>query len=158
LGVLPLAVLTAAAALTRAAAGDGRPVRAIVLRYVYTLVPFGCGVWLAHYGFHLLTGFFAVVPVVQTAALDLVGWPALGEPLWGWAGMRPGAVFPLQMGAVVLGALGSAGIVFRAALDDLPDRPARAALPWLCLVLALAAAALFTFAQPMEMRGTSGIG
>ncbi len=80
------------------------------MRFVYGLVPLGFGVWLAHYGFHLLTGVFVVVPIVQSAAIDLTGQSALGEPLWTWAGMRPGAVFPLQLGVLALGTIGSLGV------------------------------------------------
>ena len=66
--------------------------------------------WLAHYGFHFLTGALTVVPVTQSAAIDLMGWPALGEPLWRWAGMRPGAVLPIQLGCIVLGTIGSLAV------------------------------------------------
>ena len=45
----------------------------IALRYAYGLVPFGFGMWLAHYGFHFLTGALTVVPVTQSAAIDLMG-------------------------------------------------------------------------------------
>ena len=36
--------------------------------------------------------------------LDATGVALLGNPDWRWLGMRPGAVFPLQLGAVLLGA------------------------------------------------------
>ena len=35
------------------------------VNYTFALVPFGFGMWLAHYGFHLLTGALTVVPVVR---------------------------------------------------------------------------------------------
>ena len=107
-GRRPLLLLGAAAILTRAMTRDSpAPVGRVAMRYAYGLVPFGFGMWLAHYGFHLLTGALTVVPVTQSAAIDLLGWPALGDPLWRWAGMRPGAVLPLQLGCILLGTAGS---------------------------------------------------
>ena len=123
------------------------------MRYAYGLVPFGFGMWLAHYGFHLLTGALTVVPVTQSAAIDLMGWAALGDPLWRWAGMRPGAVFPIQLGCILLGTTGSLAVMHDISLRDYPDRPSRATVPWAIVVLLLAATAIWILFQPMEMRG-----
>ena len=39
--------------------------------------------WLAHYGFHLLTGGLTIVPVTQrAAAIDDLAGPLFGVPLW----------------------------------------------------------------------------
>jgi polyferredoxin len=158
LGVAPLLMLSAAAGVTRLLAADPAvPVRRILVRYAYGLVPFGFGMWLAHYGFHLLTGALTVVPVTQGAAVDLLGWAALGDPLWGWAGMRPGAVLPIQLGCVLLGTAGSIVVIYLISLDDYPQRSTRATLPWAVVVTLLAAAAIWVLFQPMEMRGT-GLG
>jgi len=121
-------------------------------------VPFGFGVWLAHYGFHLLTGMLTVVPVTQSAAIDLFGWAVLGDPLWRWAGLQPGSVYVLQLGFVILGACGSIGLMHATSSRDYPDRPAIAAAPWLFAVSALAIAALWILSQPMDMRGLGGVG
>jgi ferredoxin len=151
LGVIPLTLCASAAWLT------GGPITDTVVRYAYALVPFGTGVWLAHYGFHLLTGVWTIVPVAQSAMLDAVGAPLLGEPNWRWLGMRPGAVFPLQIGVVLLGTLGSLVLAYRISERDHPDRAARAAASWCLLIAGLALLALWILAQPMEMRGT-GLG
>ena len=97
----------------------------VATRYAYAFVPFGFGMWLAHYGFHFLTGALTVVPVTQSAAVDLLGWPALGEPLWRWAGMRPGAVFPIQLGCILLGTIGSLASTHLISLRDYPTGRAR---------------------------------
>jgi polyferredoxin len=154
--VAPAVILVTAGAATGRIAGDSTTAFATALRYAFALVPLGLGVWLAHYGFHLLTGILTVVPVTQSAAVDLLGWPALGEPAWHWSGMRSGAAYPIQLGFVLLGAFGSLGLVRATSLRDYPQRPASASAPWLAAVLVLAAAALWIFSLPMEMRGLGG--
>jgi polyferredoxin len=154
LGVVPFLLLGAAAAFTRVLTRD-RPasVGRVAMRYAYGLVPLGFGIWLAHYGFHLLTGALTVVPVTQSAAIDVTGWAALGDPLWRWAGMRPGAVFPIQLGCILLGMAGSIGVMHLISLRDYPTRSNRASLPWIIVVILLAAAGVWVLFQPMEMRG-----
>jgi hypothetical protein len=125
----------------------------MVRRYAFALVPLGFGIWLAHYGFHLLTGVLTVVPVSQRAAFDLFGRPALGEPLWRWTGMSPGSMYPIQIGLVALGACGSAGLMWAISSRDYPARPWRASAAWLAVLLVLTVAAFWILAQPMDMRG-----
>ena len=157
--ILPAAMLLAAAAATRAVAGTvAQPLGATASGYSVALIPFGLGVWLAHYGFHLLTGILTVVPVTQSAAVDLFGWAAFGEPAWRWAGMQAGFVQPIQIGVVFLGACGSIGLVQAISRRDYPDRPGAASAPWVAAILLLTGAALWILNQPMEMRGLSGIG
>lgn len=126
--------------------------------HAMALVPFGFGVWAAHYGFHLLTGALTVVPVTQAAAIDALGWPALGEPSWTWVGVQPGSVLAIQIGLVIAGACGSIGLVQALAHRDHATRRLRGSIPWVVLVAALTVAALWIFAQPMEMRGVGRFG
>src|SRR4029453_4395549 len=142
--IIPAAMLYAAAAATRAVAGTvAKPLRATAIRYAVALIPFGLGVWLAHYGFHLLTGILTVVPVTQSAAVDLLGWAALGEPAWRWAGMQPGFVQPIQLGFVFLGTCGSLGLVQAISLRDYPERSGATSAPWLLAIPFLCGAAVW---------------
>ena len=154
LGLLPLALSAGAASLTRHLAAS--PLRAgeIAVRYAYAFVPLGVAVWLAHYGFHFLTGLGTAVPVAQSAVMDAAGRALIGAPDWGWPGMRSGAVFPLQLGVVLLGAVGSVVLVHRISERDHPGAAARAAASWSLVIVALAVLALWILAQPMEMRAT----
>ena len=153
--VIPaLAMGVAAASSRRAEAGPRPSVAATAVRYAYALVPLGVGVWLAHYGFHFLTGLLTVVPVTQSAAIDLFGRAVLGEPWWRWVGIRPGHVFPLQVGAALLGAFGSLAVAYAIAAQRPGARRVAAAAPWALLIVAMAAAALWVFSLPMDMRGT----
>ena len=156
--LLPLGLTAGAAAVTRRLACAGElSLAQIVVRYAYALVPFGAGIWLAHYGFHFLTGVWTIVPVTQSAVADAFGRALLGEPNWRWLGMRPGGVFPLQIGFVLLGTIGSLVLVHRISERDHVRVATRAAAPWVVVVVGLAVLALWILAQPMEMRGT-GLG
>jgi ferredoxin len=157
--VIPAVMLGAAAITTRLVAADReRSTLSVATSFVYALAPFGFGVWLAHYSFHLLTGVFAIVPVAQRAAVDLLGSPALGAPLWRLTGMRPGAVFPIQAGFVALGTLGSLASAFQIAERDYPGRSATAVIPWAIAIAVLAAGAFWILSQPMDMRGLAALG
>jgi polyferredoxin len=157
--LLPGVLLLPAAAATRAATRDAdTPLGSAAWRYAFALVPIGFGVWLAHYGFHFFTGALTVIPVAQSAVIDLVGQAAIGEPSWRWAGMAPGTVYPIQLGFVLLGACGSLGLVHATSVRDYPRRSTAASASWFVVVLALAAAAMWIFNQPMEMRGLGGLG
>ena len=154
LGVVPFVLLGGAAVLTRLAAADtGGSIARTAASYSFGLIPFGFGVWLAHYGFHLLTGALTVVPIVQSAAIDVMGRAVLGAPRWQWAGLRPGSVFPIQLGLIVLGMFGSIALAYRISERDYPARPALPAAPWVTVTLALTTAAIWILSQPMEMRG-----
>jgi polyferredoxin len=147
---LPAALVGLCAAATSWLAG--RTLRQNAFTFAYALVPLGVSVWTAHYGFHLATGALTVVPVAQAAAADLLGREWLGPPLWGWAGLPPGALFPVEAGLVVLGALLSMATAHALARRDHPGAPARAAAPWAGLIAALAAVSLWLLSLPMEMR------
>jgi polyferredoxin len=169
--VLPAALLSGAGVVTRAFAPEPRGTRlrpfgasarhalaATVMSYSYALIPIGLGIWVAHYGFHLLTGLLTIVPVAQSAVVDAFGHALLGGPFWGWVGLQPGAVFPIQLGCVVLGAAGSLAMVQAISQRDQPSRPVLASTPWLALVLLITTTALWIMSQPMEMRAVSFLG
>jgi len=149
---VPLVLLGIAAPLTGLLTRDAdRTPTQIAVNYAYALVPFGFGMWIAHYGFHLLTGVFTIVPVTQRAAMDLLGAPVLGQPLLRLTGMRPGMVYPIELGLILLGALGSLASAFEISDRDYPGRATVAVIPWALLIAGLTTAALWIMSQPMEM-------
>jgi len=155
----PLVLLGSGAQITRQVARDRiHSATQIAVNYTYALVPFGFGVWLAHYGFHLLTGALTIVPVTQRAAINLFHQAALGPPMWRLTGMRPGAVFPIQVGFILLGTMGSLAAAYQITEREYPDRVIAALAPWIALIAWLAAVALWILTQPMEMRGTGLLG
>jgi len=151
--VEPALLLGLAAWVTRAWAGLKSGWLAIAVRYAYALAPLGFGMWLAHYGFHFLTGLYTIVPVTQNA-FAAAGWPILGEPNWMLVGLPQTMVEPIEFGFLILGLAGSLLVAWRLAEEDSKDHPVRAFVPWgaLCLVLFLGCAWLMT--QPMDMRAT----
>jgi polyferredoxin len=157
LGVAPLGLCAGAAAITHLVGGARAtftPVKTIAVSYAYALVPIGCAVWFAHYAFHFLTGIGTIVPVTQSAAIDALGWAILGEPAWGWLGLRAGIVFPLQVGAILLGGFGSTSLIHRISERDYRGHAAEAGAPWVVIAVGLTVLALWILAQPMDMRGT----
>ena len=155
--LLPAVVLGGAAIATRMLADSRLPgTVGTGARFALSLIPFGLGVWLAHYGFHLLTGILTIVPVAQSAVIDLVGRPAWGGPAWTLTGMPPGLVYPIQLGLTLLGASGSAALAYSISAREYPRRTVAAAIPWLIVVVLLAVLAVWIIGQPMEMRGLGG--
>lgn len=154
--VEPILLLALAGELSRRGArgrnGALEPLLPWVNRFVYALIPLGFGIWLGHYGFHLLTGLGAFIPVSQSA-LAAAGLPWLGAPDWSWGGLSAERVYPLEIGLVSLGLLGSLLVAFRISEREVGERAARAFAPWAGLLVLLWAVALWLLAQPMEMRG-----
>jgi hypothetical protein len=156
--IAPALLLCGAGTITRLLAGNRESLRATVLAYSYALIPIGLGIWVAHYGFHLLTGALTIVPVVQSATVDAFGHAFLGGPFWGWVGLQPGSVFPIQLGCVVLGAAGSMAMAQAISERDQPSKPMLASAPWVVVILLLTTAALWILSQPMEMRAVRFLG
>jgi hypothetical protein len=102
----------------------------------------------------LLTGIWTFVPVAQSAAAELFGRPVLGAPFWTMVGMPAPSVYPIELGFLALGLLGSLLVAYRLAEKNAPARLWGAFTPWATLALLMWLSAMWLLAQPMEMRGT----
>lgn len=151
--VEPAILLGSAAWITRAWAGVQRGWLPLIIHYTYALVPLGFGMWLAHSGFHFLTGLYTIVPVTQNAVASL-GWPILGDPRWTLVGVPKYIVEPLEFGFLLVGLAGSLLIVWRLAQEDAEEHPIRAFLPWAAVSVLLFLASVWLMTQPMDMRAT----
>jgi hypothetical protein len=149
----PLLLLGAAVWLTRAWAGVRQSALPLAVRYTYGLVPLGFGMWLAHYGFHFLTGILTIVPVTQSAVANL-GRAFLGEPRWLLTGIPANIVQVIEIGFLLLGLAGSLTVTHGLAEEDSPDHPMRAFIPWAMVCTILWIASMWLIFQPMEMRAT----
>jgi ferredoxin len=156
--VLPAILLSAAGLLTRGQSTDAR-LGGVVRRYVWALAPMGFGMWLAHYGFHFLTGALTIVPVVQSFLADvgLFG----GQIRWDLGPLVPQSwLFPIEAALLYLGAMTSIVVAVQIASND-PSRTSRgaaaalvAALPWIAVTLLMLGFGIWIMLQHMEMRGT----
>jgi ferredoxin len=149
----PVLLLGLAAWLTHARAGSERALLPLMVRYTYGLVPMGFGMWLAHYGFHFLSGLYTIVPVTQSAFASL-GWPLLGQPRWSLTGLPSHIVLVIEIGFLLLGFAGSLVVSYGLAEQDSPHAPMRAFIPWAAVSLVLWSASMWLMFQPMEMRAT----
>jgi len=151
--VEPLLLLGVATWVTRAWTGISHGWMPLMVRYSYALVPLGFAMWLAHYGFHFLTGLYSFVPVTQSALAGM-GWPILGEPRWSWTGLSLRAVQPIELGLLILGLAGSLFLVHRFSEEDCQAHPMRAFVPWASVCVLLWLGSMWLMFQPMEMRAT----
>jgi hypothetical protein len=149
--VEPLLLIGLATWITRVWGGSKRPWLSLAVRYSYSLVPLGFGIWLAHYSFHFLTGLYTFIPVAQSAFADF-GWAILGQPHWGSPGLAPNIVQLFEFGFITLGLLGSLLVSYSIAATDEVVHQVRVFVPWATLALVMAAAAFWLLSQPMEMR------
>jgi polyferredoxin len=182
----PIALLAAASWFSqrvsggRVRSGNSTPARSLpawMTRYAYALVPLGFGVWLAHYAFHFLTGFWTFVPVLQSFANEVTGTLLLGPPRWDLGPLLPaGWLYPLELGFLGLGWVGSLLVTYHLAAQDSAHhqyneaqpsigqqegdagQTLRILAPWAVLLTLLFAAAIWLMGQPMEMRGTFLVG
>ncbi|MCC6166654.1 MAG: hypothetical protein IT329_05440 [Caldilineaceae bacterium] len=157
--IVPLALAFAAAWLNRLLPGNRSrsPARGL-MRYAYSFVPLGFGIWAAHYLFHLLIGPLTIWPALQHFFVEVAGVALLGRPNWSAAGvwMPPlGVIQAVQMAAMAAGTAGALAVAWRAARRSQTDVCAALleVVPWALILLALAAAAVWVFLLPMEMRG-----
>ena len=151
--VEPVLLFGLAGRLTQTWGRNPLPLLPLIVKYAYGLVPLGFGIWLAHYSFHFLTGLYTFIPVTQSA-LAGIGFPILGEPNWRLGGLPEQTVYPLELGFIALGLLGSLLVIYRLSEQDSTTRRGRIRTVWACLCVLLAASAFWLLSQPMEMRGT----
>lgn len=149
----PALLLVLAAWLTKKWGGSRSAILPLIIRHSYALVPLGFGIWLSHYGFHFLTGLYTIIPVFQSA-LASIGWPIMGAPMWRLGGLPENAVYPIELGFLGLGFLGSLLVIYRQAEEDPETHTWRVFSVWGGLCLLLWVSALWLLSQPMEMRGT----
>ncbi len=158
--LMPVGLGALAAWLSRALAKRQEPLRVSLARYTPAVMPLAFAIWFAHFaGFHFLSSAGSILPVFQGFMLDhRLAW--FGQPDWTLGPLLPLAwLDPFELVVVLVGFAASFYAVgIRASkAEDKPDGFA-AQLPWLLLLLALAAAAMVVFYLPMEMRGTAFMG
>jgi hypothetical protein len=127
----------------------------VATRFAFSLVPLGFGMWLAHYSFHFLANFDALIPATQRFAGDL--GLALGEPEWRCGCCRPVADWLPRLEILFLdvGFLFSlyAGLRIARTQSDRESQALKMFAPWALLIAFLFAVGVWIVLQPMQMRG-----
>jgi hypothetical protein len=129
----------------------------LICSFALTLTPLGLSMWLAHLGYHFLTGATVVVPVIQRVAIDL-GSSLLGQPNW-----TSGPLLPLDWVPSIQILLLDGGLLltlyagWRVAQRFTSGVRGTLSLlvPVAGLAILLYAAGVWIVFQPMEMRGMS---
>ena len=159
LALIPALAIGVAAFLNRIACKGTIPARELACRFSLTLAPLGAAMWAGHFLFHLLSGYAAAWPVAQQTFSDW-GIHFLGGPDWGLSALRVGAnsILTLQTLLLDAGLLLALYLGWRIAREYVPRvRTALGLLaPWASISLALYAGGIWTFLQPMPMRGIMG--
>jgi polyferredoxin len=151
--VLPLLVVGAAAAASRALAGGRESVVRTATRFAYGLVPLGFGMWLAHYLYHFLGSGLTLVPVLQQFFVDR-GAAVLGHPNWMLGSIVPaGWLEPIEVVVLEAGLLVSLAVLYGIAKRGYGAAARRVFAPWALVALLLGASGAWLLSQPMQMRG-----
>jgi hypothetical protein len=155
--VLPVLMVGASAAICRWSGQVKASAVEVATHFSYALVPIGFSMWLAHYSFHFLASFDAMIPALQRCAGDL-GWTLPGSPTEAGACCRPVADWLLRLEILLLdvGLLLSLYSAYRIAISrsDCRSQAFRMLWPWALLIGLLFAAGVWIVLQPMQMRGT----
>ena len=155
--LLPLLLVATATVPGRLYGRLGMPSMELATRFSYALLPLGFSMWLAHYSFHFLASFDAVIPVLQRFAGEL-GWAVLGRPAWVAACCKPVADWlpRLEILFLDMGLLVSLYTGYRIASNQTQRCSVALKLlaPWALLIVILFAVGVWIVLQPMQMRGT----
>jgi hypothetical protein len=154
---VPIAAVGTAAVLCRRWGQISAGLTEVATRFSFALVPLGFGMWLAHYGFHLLTSWQTAIAALQRAALQW-GVAFLGEPQYQRSCCRPAAewILPVEILFLDFGLLLSMYAGYRIAISQTGrlSRGLAAFAPWGVLIVLFFAVAIWIVFQPMQMRGT----
>lgn len=153
--ILPITLTFVAASLSNQFGKKRTSLRETAAAFAPAFVPIGLGIWIAHYGFHFLTGIFSIVPVFQQFLIDH-GITLLGvEPNWAFGGVVDTDVIGIiQLVALMSGFLFSMLLVQRTSQRLYRRQAVPGMLSWSLLILMLMMISVWIFSLPMEMRGT----
>jgi NAD-dependent dihydropyrimidine dehydrogenase PreA subunit len=152
--VVPLIVFPLCAGVGRRISGADRSIAEMLRGFAPALVPLGFAMWLAHLGFHFMTGVFTGVSAGQRAMHDLFSQrfdlPGIAKaPGLAW-------IADFQLWALGLGLVLSIAVLWRVAREFVaePGRALRLVIPWSMVAVLLWGLGVFIVLSPMAMRGT----
>ncbi len=116
--------------------------------FAFPLIPLGTAMWVAHFSFHLVTGWRSIVPAA-TRFLHLSANTMAGSaevPEW----------FPgIQLLVLGCGLVLSVYLIWKTArrVTESVGRAVRLLMPWAAFAIGIYAASVWILFQPMQMRG-----
>ena len=108
-------------------------------RFTLALVPLGFSMWIAHFSFHLATGWQSLIPILNR--WSIFGSLDSGASAFGW-------LTPFEILALDCGLLLTLYVAWRVA-----NGAFRMFAPWGTLAVALYSVGIWILFQPMQMRG-----
>lgn len=153
--IVPTLLTVASSWLSNKLGKKRSSLRETAAAFAPSFVPMGLGIWIAHYGFHFLTGIFSIVPVFQQFLIDH-GITILGtEPNWSFGGVvNTNIITIVQLGALMAGFIFSMLLAQRTAQRLYRREAVPGLLPWAVVILMMIMISVWIFSLPMEMRGT----
>lgn len=138
-----LAAFSLVTGVTHALATEPRTFAATVGAYAPTLLPIAAGYVIAHYLTLVLQGLVWLPSLLADPLMSLA-------PSMDW--IPTGFVWYLSVGAIVLGHVVAIVLAHRIALRDSRDRPTRAGLPMVALMIGYTVLSLWIIAQPLVVE------
>jgi cytochrome c oxidase assembly factor CtaG len=153
--VLPAALVCVATSISRLFADGETSAKQLATSFALALVPTGFAMWCAHLAYHLGTGWFTAVPVIQRAWADL--WHGSAQIDWSASAYAaiPSWLQPLQILLLDAGLLLTLYVAWRTAQRVAPglESQLRVFAPWCVVACVLYIAGIWILFQPMQMRG-----
>ncbi|MGH8639480.1 MAG: cytochrome c oxidase assembly protein, partial [Burkholderiales bacterium] len=153
--IIPGLLLGTVVASGRALSHATAPLSELIYRFSLALVPLGLAMWVAHFSYHLLSGWASAWPVVQRSAID-VGVSLFGAPRWSVAPLvAADTVLTAQILVLDIGLLLALYVGWRVSRSyaRAPRNALWLLMPWAVLPVALYLLGIWTVMQPMQMRG-----
>lgn len=156
LGLVPPVLIVLAGFISRRLAGIHGTSRGYASAFAYTLVPSGFAMWLAHFGFHLFTGFNGAGVAARRFVEDWAGLRVASSGVLPAMSRIAEWILPIQLLFLDVGLCMSLYLAYRLACLRAGEgrRGVAAFLPWAMLILLLFGLGVWITAQPMQMRGT----
>ena len=148
----PLVAVFGCGAIARWVSGHKETLRPIVCRNAMMFAPIGFSMWVAHFTYHLVTGFTSAWPVLHRFAADF--GMASATPNWGIETSMPEWLPGMQILLLNAGCLFTLWLLWNSAQRNAGRWTFWSFLPWGGLAGALYAIGVWILFQPMEMRGT----
>jgi hypothetical protein len=122
--------------------------RRLARSFAFAMIPLGAAMWVAHFAFHLFTGWQSIVPVAGRILHLSASSAVFSAQIPAWL---PAAQILVLDGGLVLSvyiAWNMARLRFGAT-----SQAVRLVVPWTVLAVGIYAVAIWILFQPMQMRG-----